>query len=45
MKSAADVWEKLKSMMAAAMSDVAIETWFGDVEAWSRWVLPSPDCP
>ncbi len=33
MKSAADVWEKLKSMMAAAMSDVAIETWFGDVEA------------
>ena len=33
MKSAADVWEKLKNMMAAAMSDVAIETWFGDVEA------------
>ena len=33
MKSAADVWEKIKTMMAVAMSDVAIETWFGDVEA------------
>ena len=33
MKSAADVWEKVKSMMSVAMSDVSIETWFGDVEA------------
>ena len=33
MKSAADVWEKVKSLMEADMTAVSIETWFGDVEA------------
>ena len=33
MKSAADVWEKVKSMMEVSLSGVAIDTWFGDVEA------------
>ena len=33
MKSAADVWEKVKSLMEGSMTAVAIETWFGDVEA------------
>ena len=33
MKSAADVWEKVKSMMEADMTAVSIDTWFGDVEA------------
>ena len=33
MKSAADVWEKIKSMMEVSLSGVAIDTWFGDVEA------------
>ena len=33
MKSAADVWEKVKSMMEAGMTAVSIDTWFGDVEA------------
>ena len=33
MKSAADVWEKVKSLMEADMTSVSIETWFGDVEA------------
>ena len=33
MNSAADVWEKVKSLMEADMTAVAIETWFGDTEA------------
>ena len=33
MKSAADVWEKVKSLMESSMTAVSIETWFGDVEA------------
>ena len=33
MKSAADVWEKIKSMMETGMTAVSIDTWFGDVEA------------
>ena len=33
MNSAADVWEKVKSMMEVSMTAVSIETWFGDVEA------------
>ena len=33
MKSAADVWEKVKKLMSVSMSDVSMETWFGDVEA------------
>ena len=33
MKSAADVWEKVKSLMEGGMTAVSIETWFGDVEA------------
>ena len=33
MKSAADIWEKVKSLMEADMTAVSIETWFGDVEA------------
>ena len=33
MKSAADVWEKVKSMMETGMTAVSIDTWFGDVEA------------
>ena len=33
MKSAADVWEKVKNLMQGSMTAVAIETWFGDVEA------------
>lgn len=33
MKSAADVWEKVKSLMEGSMTAVSIETWFGDVEA------------
>ena len=33
MKSAADVWEKVKNMMSVSMSEVSMETWFGDVEA------------
>ena len=33
MKSAADIWEKTKEIMGQTMSSVAIETWFGDVEA------------
>ena len=32
-KSAADIWEKVKTMMEADMTAVSIETWFGDVEA------------
>ncbi len=32
-KSAADVWEKVKSLMENDMTAVAIDTWFGDVEA------------
>ena len=36
MTSAADIWEKVKSlMMEGGMTSVAIETWFGDVEAVS----------
>ncbi len=33
MKSAADVWEKVKSLMESSMTAVSIETWFGEVEA------------
>ena len=33
MNSATDVWEKVKSLMEADMTAVAIETWFGDTEA------------
>ena len=33
MKSAADIWEKVKSLMEKDMTAVSIETWFGDVEA------------
>lgn len=33
MNSAADVWEKVKSLMGQKMTAVSIETWFGDVEA------------
>ena len=33
MRSAADVWEKVKSLMESGMTAVSIETWFGDVEA------------
>ena len=32
MKSAADVWEKVKTLMEKDMTAVSIETWFGDVE-------------
>jgi len=31
--SAADIWEKVKSLMEQEMTAVAIDTWFGDVEA------------
>ncbi len=33
MKSAEDVWTKLKELMERDMTAVSIETWFGDVEA------------
>ena len=33
MKSAADVWEKVKSLMESDMTAVSIDTWFGDIEA------------
>ena len=33
MRSAADVWEKVKSLMEGSMTAVSIETWFGDMEA------------
>ena len=33
MRSAADVWEKVKSMMEVSLTAVSIDTWFGDVEA------------
>ena len=33
MNSAADVWEKLKTMMQSSMTAVTIDTWFGDTEA------------
>ena len=33
MKSAADIWEKVKSLMEGSMTAVSIDTWFGDVEA------------
>ena len=46
MRSAADVWEKVKSMMEVSMTDVSMDTWFGDVEAValedSRLVLCVP---
>ncbi len=35
MRSAADVWEKVKSLMEGSMTAVSIDTWFGDVEAVS----------
>ena len=31
--SAADIWVKVKSLMEQEMTAVAIDTWFGDVEA------------
>ena len=33
MNSAADIWEKVKSLLEQEMTAVAIDTWFGDVEA------------
>ena len=46
MRSAADVWEKIKSMMEKDMTAVSIDTWFGDIEAVamedSRLVLCVP---
>ena len=33
MKSAADIWEKVKTLMEGEMTAVSIDTWFGDVEA------------
>ncbi len=46
MNSAADVWEKLKTMMQSSMTAVTIDTWFGDTEAValeeSRLVLCVP---
>ena len=33
MRSAADIWEKVKSMMETSMTAVSMDTWFGDVEA------------
>jgi len=33
MKSAVDIWEKVKQLMESEMTSVSIETWFGDVEA------------
>ena len=33
MNSAADIWVKVKSLMEQEMTAVAIDTWFGDVEA------------
>jgi len=33
MKSAADIWEKVKQLMESEMTPVSIETWFGDVDA------------
>ncbi|MBD5084208.1 MAG: chromosomal replication initiator protein DnaA [Clostridiales bacterium] len=33
MRSAADVWEKVKNLMEGSMTAVSIDTWFGDVEA------------
>lgn len=33
MNSAADIWEKVKSMMAGELTAVTMDTWFGDVEA------------
>ena len=33
MKSAADIWEKVKSMMEVSMTAVSIDTWFSDIEA------------
>ncbi len=32
-KSAADVWEKVKTMLEEDMTRVSIDTWFGDAEA------------
>ena len=33
MRSAADIWEKVKSLMENEMTSVSIDTWFGDAEA------------
>ena len=33
MNSAADVWEKVKTLMEADMTSVSIDTWFGDAQA------------
>lgn len=46
MNSAADVWEKIKSLMEADMTSVSIDTWFGDAQAVAledtRFVLCVP---
>lgn len=46
MNSAADVWEKVKTLMEADMTSVSIDTWFGDAEAVAledtRFVLCIP---
>lgn len=33
MKSASDIWEKVKSLMEREMTAVSIDTWFGDAQA------------
>lgn len=46
MNSAADVWDKVKTLMEADMTSVSIDTWFGDAEAVAledtRFVLCIP---
>ena len=46
MKSAADVWQKVLSLMEQEMTSITINTWFDDVEAVAlegdRFVLYSP---
>ena len=46
MKSASDIWDKVKTLMEADMTSVSIDTWFGDAEAVSledtRFVLCVP---
>mgnify|MGYP004668646083 FL=1 len=47
MNSAADVWDKVKTLMEADMTSVSIDTWFGDAEAVAledtRFVLCVPN--
>lgn len=46
MKSASDIWKKVKSLMEREMTPISIETWFGDVEVVAledtRFVLCVP---